>query len=399
MARLCDLSEEVLEEIMLLLTPESLGQFKCVSKSWYVFINGLINDPVFVAKHLRYMENKTFSSPVLHFRNLMTRDYPEGGSESVEDGTYFLTLANDDCDDRDSIPSGIGDLQFLIDRTHIDKIEVCHCNGIVCLSTIWKTDNVVLLNPALKEIKMVPHSLRLADDYEVWGVGFGYDSEANDYKVVVIWSHMHSFDGLCTAQVYSLSTNSWKEIQLDERILDFVVDYQVVYSNGVCYWYYWNNELTITSFDFGDEVFCNIPVPDNDDGEAKDWDELANWTRIGVWNESLVLFYYAGEAPKVIEMWVMDSYSDGDSDDELSDSWTKYLTIGPLVGIARPLAIWGKDQLFMETEGGEIISYDLSTEEFGDRSISLKWYKSYRLVFFVKSLVSLLKREGREARP
>ncbi|EXB81011.1 Putative F-box/kelch-repeat protein [Morus notabilis] len=125
MARFSDMPEEVLEEIMSWLPSESLKRFKCICKSWYFYINALMNNPTFVAKHLCNTKKKLVS-----------------------------------------------------------------CNGVICCyhRDYHNTKDIIfLLNPALRELKIVPDA-EFGDGYEIQGVGFGYDSRANDYKVVNIKS-------------------------------------------------------------------------------------------------------------------------------------------------------------------------------------------------------------------
>lgn len=392
MARFCDLPEEFLEEIMSWLPPDSLKRFKRVCKSWYVLISSLMGNPGFVAKHLGHMEKKKLSSPFIHIRNIVTIDYTES------QGTYFLTLANDDdyhddFDDNDYIPCVTEDLKFLTYNLNNMFVKlVAHCNGIICLSAFDTSDVFLLLNPAIKEFKIVPNASP-GDDSEARLVGFGYDSRANDYKVVNIKSMDEDRDGPYKAEVFTLSTNSWKEIELNLEIVYFLnCDYHVVHCNGVCYWYFWDLVCTIISFDVAEEVFAFIPLPDNVPKVEKEWYLLAEWTKIAVWNESPVLFFYTELDPIVIDMWVMDACSGGVRG---SYSWTKHLTIGPLEGINYPLAFWDADELFMETKDGDIIFYNLQSQELNDHTVCLEYFNRNRLVTYANSLVPVIKREGR----
>lgn len=73
-----------------------------------------------------------------------------------------------------------------------------------------------------------------------------------------------------------------------------------------------------------------------------------------------LLFCFTREETIVIEVWVTDSNSGGMKS---LYAWTKHLTIGPLVGIFRPIVFWNEDQLIMETARHEIVSYNLSTKK------------------------------------
>ena len=120
-----DLPDEMLENIMLWLPPESLKRFKCVSRSWYALINSLMNSPEFVAKHLDNMECKRLSSQTAYCGNLGAIDYTTGKE------TYLLTLV-DDNPESDHIPCLTEIAKSLVDGL-FPKV-VCHCNGIICLS-------------------------------------------------------------------------------------------------------------------------------------------------------------------------------------------------------------------------------------------------------------------------
>ncbi|EXB81013.1 hypothetical protein L484_003057 [Morus notabilis] len=67
-------------------------------------------------------------------------------------------------------------------------------------------------------------------------------------------------------------------------------------------------------------------------------------------------------------------------------SWTRHLTIGPLVGIKHPVAFWDSEELFMENENCNLISYNLHTQKLSDCSIRANWLSDrlvkWRIVWF-----------------
>ncbi|XP_024023666.1 uncharacterized protein LOC21386598 [Morus notabilis] len=173
-------------------------------------------------------------------------------------------------------------------------------------------------------------------------------------------------------------------------------EYQVVYCNGVCYWYYQDVMCYIVSFDFSVEVFGNIPYPNKAPSlrETGDDEPLEKSSKIAVWNDSIALFFYLELDPLLIDMWVMDSCSSGV---EGSCPWTRHLTIGPLVGINKPTLFWANDVLFMENKDLEIVSYYLRTKKLAARSICKELF-SNRVVICEKSLVSVLQRRAEKLR-
>lgn len=381
MARFCDLPNEVSEEIMLQLPPESLKRLKRVCKTWYAHINALINDPRFVDKHLRKMKNDLLSSPRLLLRDLFTFNI-------YSECMYLLAIA--DCD---------YSLNCRIHGTGERLTQsVAHCNGIICAPQV--NGNAFLLNPALRELKIVRKS-SAREGYRVNGMALGFDSKANDYKVVTFFRNRDRYNGekgAYKAELYSLSTDSSKEIKLDAEIIDDrIFGFQSVYCNGVCYWYCYHQLIgTIVSFDVGEEIFRRVPFPNNALTENRSGDQIESPTKIAVWNESIALFSYHQMEPLLIDMWVMDAFFGGVKG---SCSWARHLTIGPLVGIHQPLAFWGNEELFMETKDHKLISYHLHKQELNDHSICSEHFCGH-LVDYSKSLVSVLKRKTMgEAQP
>ncbi|KAK6147936.1 hypothetical protein DH2020_018848 [Rehmannia glutinosa] len=89
-------------------------------------------------------------------------------------------------------------------------------NGLFCIYT--DVGGAFLWNPSTRKHFQVPQ-LHLPDEVETWSWGFGYDSNSDDYKVVMIvaCSKQLALDGTdkLTVYVYSLKSGLW------ERIADF----------------------------------------------------------------------------------------------------------------------------------------------------------------------------------
>lgn len=132
-------------------------------------------------------------------------------------------------------------------------VKSYRCDGIICLV---HDDNLILCNPAIKEVRFLPSSGLLGSGYGCKGVGFEYDDcRVNDYKVIICaisfaWSL--SF----VSKVYSLSTNSCKEIKNTPlRDYYYPIPHRELYFKGVFYWSmddkksnYTNPNDTILSF-------------------------------------------------------------------------------------------------------------------------------------------------------
>ncbi|POO01186.1 hypothetical protein TorRG33x02_029400, partial [Trema orientale] len=384
------LPEEVVEEILVRLPPESLMVNKCVSKFWYE----LINRPSFVNKHLRFNIEKRDNSSVCLFlkwtrqelslqeifighirvRNrhqddlskqvlsLVTISRNDAGANTSAAGDHLPCVI-----EQVSLPPSVVEQvslpPYVFERDplppvhkQIENLAAICCHGIICLFDAQRRSSAILCNPALRVFKILrpPHCI---PGFMFEGLGLGYDPIANVYKFVCIFAPMDPDAGLLRAEVYTLGTDSWREIVAPK-------DRCFLYSKGVyCrgFFYWWNvrdDFSKILSFDMSKEEFHFIPVPDAAVGGNGKLHELV------VWNESLVIFFSTELSwfSTCFEMWVMVD-TPRCNGVEASTYWTKHLTIGPLARIYGPLAFWKDDELLMESWDGLIVSYNLHTQK------------------------------------
>jgi F-box interacting protein len=151
----------------------------------------------------------------------------------------------------------------------IDK-EMCvvgSCNGLVCLhNNSYYEFNAVIWNSATKETKVVPKSNlpHLPGCYRsrFEGIGFGFDAKTNDYKIINLLSlyDPNSFQ----SEVYSLSADSWREVDSPPCVICADLRGIDSYINGMASWEAslddWEGVLT---FDMSDKVFLKTPLPDD----------------------------------------------------------------------------------------------------------------------------------------
>ncbi|KAL5555672.1 hypothetical protein UlMin_037908 [Ulmus minor] len=340
MEKLYYLPEETMEEILLRLPPQSLVRFKCVCKSW----NRLINDPSFINKHLLINKNSSCTSLFLTCDKLLS----------------LASIFNDKNNDNSDY------ISYLVEEINIPRPKEDPLSGL--------EETIILCNPAIKEFKVLPKSFFFKNSINR-GFGFGYDSISNDYKVVRIFSKGELRDDVSKAEVYTLGSDSWREIKMNINLR--------------CVYYWWNdvqphgvaNDDMIISFDMHEEKFNRIPLPDN---VQKKMQYIGSKT-LTIWNESLALFFTYEYLHMYLffEMWVMVDNFDG-------SSWIKHLTIEPLAHINHlPLAFWKKDELFMESSTGEIVTYNLFTKKLRKLPINHKRVAFTHADFYVKSLVSV----------
>ncbi|KGN59113.2 hypothetical protein Csa_000940 [Cucumis sativus] len=96
-------------------------------------------------------------------------------------------------------------------------------------------------------------------------VGFGYDVQCGDFKVVRVMSHWR--EGVCypsKVKIYDLRKDRWREIK---TIVDVDVFWHPsfdTYQEGTFYWFGLsglNEKEVILTFDMSKEVFGKISIP------------------------------------------------------------------------------------------------------------------------------------------
>ncbi|XP_021724620.1 F-box protein CPR30-like [Chenopodium quinoa] len=179
---------EIIAEILSRLPVKALLRFQIVCKSW----NSLIKSPNFIKIHL----NQTLITN--SDRHILLSDTTLQWSE----------------------------LDVDLRRNHLSFSELNHplkphkglqligsCNGVVCISTISKSE-VFLYNPLTNSHRKLPSNPIPVPDLTKMLLGFGYDSKNNDYKVLrIIQGRGLLGNTKNEAQVYSFNDNSWKCIK------------------------------------------------------------------------------------------------------------------------------------------------------------------------------------------
>ncbi|XP_041017162.1 F-box/kelch-repeat protein At3g06240-like [Juglans microcarpa x Juglans regia] len=274
------------------------------------------------------------------------------------------------------------------------------CNGLVCLHDSSSWNNTLLWNPATKETKVVPISNmpRISVDYDfvvLNGIGFGFDAKTHDYKIIKNFrlyepdSYLEPyFPIICKyhSEVYSLRTNSWRQIDsVPCHIWDSTRGMRTN-QNGIGTWWASGNDDTnwqgILSFDITNEVFLKTPLPDGSDiGYPND-----KYLEYFLLNELVAL----GISWKAIveegsqmwwDIWLLHEYG-------VTESWTKLFSVGPLTGVFRPLEYWRNDIIFWEKDDGQLALYDPSTKEMTNLQIDGELL-SLQIIPYMESLVSI----------
>lgn len=363
MTRLCDLSKELVEKIMLWVPPDSIVGFKRVCKSWYSIITNLLDDHTFVVKHL--CETKKSSSSSLIFAHYCPH-VDHNGVDCEGDTFLLVTIPNDDCDDDDYIHSVTEEINLPRLNRPGKWQKAYHCDGIICL--VQNPETMMICNPALRECKILPISNfgRNVKDFCGSATGFGCDSRANDYKFVVIWVGQ-----VVKAEVYTLGTNSWREFALPEDVdkeINCFFTQVAVHHKGVCYWVvrtHVRGRDIVLSFDLSSEEFHVTHFPNL----YENW-YFKNHIGLRVWDDHVALFlcslgfmFGIHEPLFFFKMFKMVDRLISTDKDSTAD-WTKLVPIGPLKNYAiGSLAIIPNEEFLILDRDKRLTSYNLRTKK------------------------------------
>ncbi|EXB53825.1 hypothetical protein L484_003260 [Morus notabilis] len=192
-------------------------RFKCVSKKWFSLIT---NDSTFIATHLHHQSKTTKSSSIIEIRHEIL--VLSESKDAVLDQTYL---------DKSYVP--------------LNSINIVgSCNGLVCFIpfSIPNDTKIILWNPATREIKDIlgvtfPTN---ASFFAIAVLGFGFDENSKDYKLVTMKSCLrtedlfnYSIERLHHAQVFTKGSICWRSLK---PIKAWICGGTSVAVNGVLYW-------------------------------------------------------------------------------------------------------------------------------------------------------------------
>lgn len=339
------LPHDVVFDILSRLGVKSLMRFRCVSKSW----SSIITDPIFITKHLNLNKAKSLSNNdnngyLLYF------NYEEHGP-----GHLGTAVCNSDRTFTEIS-------RFQIPFPSVDIVGFC--NGMFCLIS-YKDCVIYLWNPSIKMVKSISPPLNKFDNERTVGHGFAYHSQNNDYKILSLVSHYEKSARLTEAQVYTLSTDSWRRFVIsfgsDHNVGTFVNRYRnpCLFFNGALHALAFTEDHRYSlCFDVNDETFQKIILPEHDFDEDK--------FSLAVFKGSLAMIGYCDEYLDIdiCYIYVMREYG-------VVDSWTK-ITV-ELDGVV--------DRFFCCVDNGEllfcgpskVISYDPESPKENDLGITVDY--------------------------
>jgi len=118
---------------------------------------------------------------------------------------------------------------------------------------------------------------------------------------------------------------------------------------------------SILSFDMSNEVFLTTLLPDDNSMTISD----DNWTCFFGFNELVSVVNFIKGRKKLetcFHIWSLLEFG-------VRESWTKLFSIGPLMGIDKPLGFWKNDSMFLRNDEGQLVLYDPSTQEMTNLQI------------------------------
>ncbi|XP_021296129.1 F-box protein CPR30-like [Herrania umbratica] len=342
-----DWPDDLLIEILVRLPVKAIIRFKCIGKTW----RSLFETPSFVSQH-RSISNKNSRFLICH------------AGTDANAGKVVMRLFSDRTlvsyqDLFPQMPQHIG--------YGYPVINVC--DGLLCLCNSQST--IALWNPATREFRLLPQcNENISHIIDNCGqiLGFGWDSLSNDYKVIYVSTYRDLEENTYKRHyaVYRMRTDSWRVLKgedvevVDNLGISFRNNNTCV--NGVYYWTAFNLHHKVLAFHFGNEVFelidwPTVPEPRYTDGELCGLPD----DRISLWISNF------DESGTSNDVWVLNNEG---------QYWTKLFRIGPFAGVFRMFGFFNKKikdgvKVFVEAINGQLLLYDLDTQEFKDLNIIL----------------------------
>ncbi|XP_010317339.1 F-box/kelch-repeat protein At3g23880-like [Solanum lycopersicum] len=228
------LNDEILGVIFSRLPVKTLMRLKCLYKDYSM----LISSPWFINLY-----SKRFSS------------IPDNHCIFVQTGEInrLIHIQNP------------GNLIKLNEPCTTDYTVIGSINGLICLVTTIASGRMICIwNPAIEQYKMFPvHN----DDPEKTrkcyiGMGFGYDKDSDDYKVMRILSYKKG-GPLTILEIYSTNSECWKEVK-SNRHLRMISDFCDVIIEGLTCWIAQDldGNFVLASFVWSIEEFFIIAFPE-----------------------------------------------------------------------------------------------------------------------------------------
>ncbi|XP_021753700.1 F-box/kelch-repeat protein At3g23880-like [Chenopodium quinoa] len=364
-----NLPEELVIEILKRLPVASLLRFMSVCKSWY----SLITNPSFISVHLSHQLNPTSKNGVTTLYSVPCK--------------LFLHNVDEPIDNWVEIDSPVGCMGLIVG---------C-CHGLICVFdySSFRVVPLILWNPSIRKAFTLPLPALMpsfiSQDIGIvnggipscnspnFTIGFGFDSNSKDYKVVRVcwkWEIGEKHYTYFHADVCSLSKGNWRTVKSRVEGGKFVLDRRGVFVNGVIHWMCkmkLPNDVflkTVLAFDLANEDFSQILLPN----------PMSSAVLLSVkLVEDKLAVSCTGDAGNV---WVMEEYG-------IIKSWRKLLdfNIGDNVGSVLGAMVARDGKIVVTTSVGNWISWDPNNQDL--KNLALPILEPTYVDTYVQSLVFL----------
>nr|POE59742.1 f-box protein cpr30 [Quercus suber] len=226
-------------------------------------MNSTITSRIFITTHLKLNEAKSLSNKDSHNDYLLYASKSEYCSSNEE---LLAFVCN-----RDHILTEIS--KFKAPFCFSDAYFVdCFCKGIFCLSSYNDNSIICLWNPNIRKFRMLTPAI-LADPLDFVTLGLAYNSQSYDFKILrLVCFHKSPEepggpDRPAEAEVYTLSTDSWRKVVISVDSSEPNIGYvyhtsSCIFFNGALHFIACtNNGPFILSFEVNDERFHKIMLP------------------------------------------------------------------------------------------------------------------------------------------
>ena len=342
-----NLIDDLLIQILLRLPVIALLRFKCVCKSWY----SIITSSSFIDNHFLLNHNNNSHRYVLINSCNMTSEPGLANVHVLRYDTLHGVGVGLATDVVVETPRFSPSPYPLIDNV-IANIKVeGSCNGLLLVSVVDGFEIIIewlIWNPATGETKVLPTSLYDSQQRDnptsVNGIGFGFDAENNDYKVVFIHQFMEGYESDMEMEVYSLKGDTWRLMPGLLLLLDYYYASSgaLTNNNGMYSWLMENERDDkgeffqgkalgeIVSFEMSSEVIIRTCLPD-DIANSIDYDNYPM-----VYDSSLAIASRMMTGSEEYEIWVLREFG-------VQKSWSKLFRIVPVQDNIRCLGFWKDD--------------------------------------------------------
>ncbi|XP_022158895.1 F-box protein CPR30-like [Momordica charantia] len=368
------LPQEVLFYIFLKLPSKTLILCTCVSKSW----RSLISDPAFVLSHLNQSNSSRGGDRLL----LLRRCYGTGSKKGERYSLHFDTETLGICKE----------LKFPYVNWNENFKLVGFCNGLLCLVG----PNIFLWNPSIHRFVAVPCPRDIFALYATpykYALGFGFDSRANDFKLVRLvyleGESMYDYDLPPKVELYQLSTGSWRQISHPAPRYEILKSqWTQIFMNEAVHWIAFTRShrgfrCIILRFHMDGEFFSTIPLPDC---LVNEFPQNLKVAVLGGELSVLQCGWYPFGNRYVSSVWMLRKY-------DVHESWTRILSVDPSQGLGMALGCRENGEMLMTSRNGELVSYkpeNQTVKGLGIRGAA----DSFFLDIFVESLALINEGKG-----